>query len=134
MDDTLNQLVWQRARGCCEYCHIAQEFSILSFEIDHIITRKHGGKTIASNLALACFYDNNFKGSNIAGLDPRTGRLTRLFHPRRHEWSYHFSWDGPILVGRTAIGRTTISVLCINHALRVAQRQALIDMDVFPPF
>ncbi len=110
-----------------------QALSILPFEIDHIIALKHHGKTIASNLALTCAYDNDFKGPNIAGLDPLTGRLVRLFHPRRHKWEHHFRWDGPVLIGRTAIGRTTIDVLNINLPPRVAQRQALIDAELFPP-
>jgi hypothetical protein len=79
MDDALRQLVWQRAGGRCEYCQLAQEFSILPFEIDHIIARKHGGKTLASNLALACYYDNSFKGSDIASIDPYSGKLTGLY-------------------------------------------------------
>ena len=126
-------LVWQRAGGCCEYCRLPQASSLLTFEIDHVIARKHGGKAVASNLALSCFYCNNFKGSDLSEIDPRTRRLTRLFHPRRHKWERHFRWNGPVLVGRTAVGRTTIAVLSINLPLRVAQRQALIREGVFPP-
>jgi hypothetical protein len=110
-----------------------QALSFLPFQIDHVIARQHGGKTNASNLALACPYDNGFKGPNIAGLDPRTGRLVRLFHPRRHRWERHFRWDGPVLVGRTPMGRATIKVLAINHPLRVEQRRALINAALFPP-
>ncbi|MBL8799626.1 MAG: HNH endonuclease [Planctomycetia bacterium] len=84
--------------------------------IDHIIARQHAGKTTPGNLALACLHCNSHKGPNVAGVDPQTGRLTRLYHPRRHRWSYHFRWNGPWLVGRTAIGRTTIEVLArISH-------------------
>jgi hypothetical protein len=50
--------VVQRAKRRCEYCQLAQICSNLSFEIDHIIARKHGGRTVASNLALSCFYCN----------------------------------------------------------------------------
>ena len=57
----------------------------------------------------------------------------RLFHPRVHKWSAHFRWDGPMLVGRTDIGRTTVEVLEINLPHRVAMREALIDEGVFPP-
>jgi hypothetical protein len=31
-----------------------------------------------------------------------------LYHPRRHKWDYHFCFDGARLIGRTAIGRTTL--------------------------
>jgi len=133
MERALEELVWRRARGRCEYCQLSQENHELSFEIDHIIAKKHGGPTRASNLCLACFADNNHKGTNIAGLDPRTGKLTPLFNPRRHKWHRHFRWDGPVLIGLTPIGRTTIAVLEINLDYRVDLRQGLIAEGVFPP-
>jgi len=133
MNLRLERLVWRRARRVCEYCQMPQEYDDLPFQIDHIIARKHGGLTTARNLSLACFLCNNHKGPNIAGRDPRTGRIVRLFHPRRHKWQEHFQWDGPRLVGRTAIGRATIAVLEINLTQRVALRQALIDEGLFPP-
>ena len=43
-----------------------------------------------------------------------TNQVTELFHPRRHEWREHFTWDGIYIVGRTAIGRTTVRVLDMN--------------------
>ena len=125
--------MWRRAGAACEYCQVPQSLSLLPFEIDHIMAEKHGGATTLANLALSCFYDNNFKGPNIAGIDPRTGRISRLYHPRRYRWHYHFRWDGPYLVGRTAVGRATIEVLCINHPVRVTQRKALIAAGLFPP-
>jgi hypothetical protein len=133
MDESLKQLVWRRARSRCEYCQLAQELVSAPFEIDHVIALKHRGRTIASNLALACFHCNNHKGPNIAGIDPVTRAIVRLFHPRRHRWQWHFVWDGPELVGRTSIGRTTIAVLEINLPLRVLQREALREEGVFPP-
>jgi hypothetical protein len=57
----------------------------------------------------------------------------RLFHPRRHKWSYHFHWDGPILVGRTAIGRVTVQVLAMNDPDMVRIRESLIAEGIFPP-
>lgn len=58
MNANLFELVWRRAHSCCEYCQLSQQQSLLQFEIDHIIAKKHGGKTIATNLALACYYWN----------------------------------------------------------------------------
>jgi hypothetical protein len=84
-----------------------------------------------SNLAASCASCNLRKASNIAGLDDVTGVLTRLFHPRIDEWTDHFIWDGPRLVGLTAIGRTTSEVLGINHAERLRLRRLLIRMGVF---
>jgi hypothetical protein len=133
MDEALVRLVWQRARHCCEYCQMPQEYDDATFEVDHIIAIKHGGATRASNLCLSCFSCNSFKGSNIAGIDPRTRKLTPLFNPRRHAWARHFRWDGPVLVGRTPIGRATIAVLNINDLFRVELREGLIAEGLFPP-
>jgi hypothetical protein len=133
MDRTLEELVWERAESRCEYCQMHQEHDGFVHEVDHVIALKHHGPTVAANLALACFPCNNHKGPNLAGIDPRTKKLTKLFHPRRHKWARHFRWNGPNLVGQTAIGRVTIAVLEINAADRVLLRQALIEEGVFPP-
>ena len=132
MDAALVQLVWRRARDCCEYCHMPQECDAATFEVDHIIARKHRGKTRATNLALSCFHCNSHKGSDIAGRTT-AGKLTPLFNPRRHKWSRHFRWVGPVLFGRTDVGRVTIAVLNINDPFRVALRAGLIEEGVFPP-
>lgn len=132
MDASLTRQVWQRARSSCEYCLLPQSNSILTFEIDHVIPRKHGGQTRLSNLALSCFYCNSFKGSDLAGLDPKTGRLTRLFHPRRHRWNRHFRWEGPVLVGLTDVGRTTVHVLQINLPARLAHRAVIMEQGILP--
>jgi len=133
MDRTLEDLVWERAQSRCEYCQMPQEYDGFTHEIDLVIAKKHNGPTVARNLVLACFPCNNHKGPNIAGLDAMTKKLTQLFNPRRHKWGRHFRWDGPYLVGKTAIGRVTIAVLEINFSERVLLRQSLIDEGVFPP-
>lgn len=127
MDPLLIQEIWRRARAACEYCRLPQKLTPLPFQIDHIIARQHGGSSLTENLALACLPCNKHKGPNIAGLDPATGELERLFHPRRDPWIDHFVWHGAELVGRTPIGRTTIRVLAINHPDHVAVREALLD-------
>ncbi len=76
-----------------------------ALQIDHILARQHGGETNLENLALACVHCNQRKGPNIAGRDPVTGEVVRLFHPRQDVWRDHFEWDGPDLAGRTQIGR-----------------------------
>jgi len=85
----------------------------LPFQIDHIVAEKHGGQTVPGNLALACPHCNRYKGPNIAGLDPDSRQL-RLFHPRTDLWSEHFVFEGPRILGRTAIGRATVHVLAMN--------------------
>src|SRR2546421_11756139 len=88
---------------------------------------KHGGATTESNLAQACTRCNFHKGPNLSGIDPDSGTLVRLFHPRNDIWHEHFVWDGPHVRGVTAIGRATIAVLEINHILRVEARMKLIE-------
>ena len=111
MSKSLRQFVRDRAANRCEYCRLAQEHHDLPFQIEHIIAKKHKGEDDADNLALSCYNCNAYKGSNIAGLDPDTQQLTRLFHPRKDQWASHFTWLGPDLVGSTDVGRTTIEVL-----------------------
>ena len=133
MDATLERLVWERAQACCEYCLLPQVHTPLTHAIDHIIARQHGGPTTAENLALACFFCNSYKGPNLAGLDPVSGRLVRLFHHRKDRWSRHFAWDGPMLTGRTRTGRATIAVLKINRDEFVTVREAMVRSGDFPP-
>lgn len=75
---------------------------------------------------------SNYKGPNIAGIDPSTSEITRLFHPRQDVWDEHFQWDGPELIGLTAIGRATIDVLAINLPERVEHRRLLLAAGVWP--
>ena len=133
MERRLEELVWQRAGGRCEYCQIAWDKLDLAFEVDHIIAEHHLGRTQLANLCLACFACNRHKGPSVAGVDPRTHKIVPLFHPRRHKWSRHFRWNGAVLVGRTPSGRATIIALKINLDYRVDLRQGLIDEGVFPP-
>src|SRR5271166_1242044 len=133
MEAALMRLVWQRAKNRCEYCQMPQAFDDATFEIDHIISQKHHGPTIASNLCLSCYYCNVFKGSDISSLEPKTRKLTPLFNPRRQKWTTHFRWQEAYLIGRTPVGRVTVALLHINDDHRVELREGLIDEGVFPP-
>jgi len=59
-------------------------------QVDHIISQKHGGSSSMDNLAFACMLCNQRKGTDIASVDPATGNVISLFHPRRDQWSDHF--------------------------------------------
>lgn len=133
MDATLRRLVWRRANGCCEYCQMPQAADDSPFEIDHIVARKHIGPTVASNLCLSCYPCNSHKGSDLTSRDQESRKITPLFNPRRHKWAKHFRWEGPYLIGRTAIGRVTVALLHINDDYRVKLREVLIAEGVFPP-
>jgi hypothetical protein len=133
MTKDLEGRVKRRARYRCEYCRLPQSVSLLRHQVDHVVARQHRGETTEENLALCCVHGNLHKGPNLAGLDPPTGELVGLYHPRRHRWREHFAWQGPLLVGLTPIGRVTVHVLCINDPHVVAARAALIEEGVFPP-
>lgn len=126
-------LVRQRARGYCEYCRLAQEYSVLPHQIDHVRATKHHGPNTMANTCFACAHCNAAKGPNVAGYDPEAGVLVPLFNPRADVWTEHFRWQGALLVGQTSVGRATIDVLRINDPDCVEQRQELIDASLFPP-
>ena len=114
MDARLRQLVGQRAAKRCEYCGLAQDQELLPFHVEHVIPRQHGGAGASDNLALACHHCNLHKGPNLAGLDPETGELTRLFHPRLDNWAQHFARHEGEITGLTPVGRTTVRLLRMN--------------------
>ncbi|MGO9259964.1 MAG: HNH endonuclease [Bryobacteraceae bacterium] len=131
MNQGLIRQVWRRAQSRCEYCRLPASVYPLPFHVDHISARQHGGATVPDNLALACLHCNRHKGPNIAGRDPGTGQLGRLFHPRLDMWSDHFVWAGAELIGKTVIGRITIQVLAVNNPDFLAVWQALIEEQAF---
>jgi hypothetical protein len=122
----LRAIAFSRARGCCEYCGMPQVASLFAHEVDHIIAVQHGGKSEIDNLAVACFHCNRQKGPNIATIDPASGEITRLFHPRGDLWSVHFSLQKPEIVGKTPVGRGTAALLGFNLPRRLQARMAVI--------
>ena len=94
---------------------------------------KHGGKTSPENLALACFDCNRFKGSDIASLDPATGKLVALFNPRKQQWTDHFELLEGVIVPLTPVGRVTEKLLRLNLPARVEVRQRLAAITDYPP-
>ncbi|MEI6390283.1 MAG: HNH endonuclease [Verrucomicrobiota bacterium] len=117
--------VRERAGHRCEYCLAHQEDSPLAaLHVEHIVPKIHGGTDDLENLALACMDCNLHKGPNLTGMDPQTRRVTELFHPRHHRWEDHFERDGIYMIGKTAIGRTTIRVLNMNSEDQLALRSS----------
>jgi hypothetical protein len=133
VDKAIDQIVRERARGLCEYCHAPQALYPERFQIDHVVARQHGGPTSPENLALCCIECNRRKGPNLAGIDPVISTRSDLFDPRRDDWNEHFLGHGVTLVGRTEKGRATVTVLDINRPPRVLVRETLMLEGVFPP-
>ena len=111
----LRRVLRRRASWRCEYCLVHERDVLLAHEPDHIIAEKHGGSTVLDNLAWSCFECNHLKSSDIASVDHETGRIVRLFHPRRDSWSKHFRLHEGIIISLTAIGRATENLLQLNR-------------------
>ena len=108
-----------------------QQLTLLPHEADHIRSQKHRGATSLDNLCWACAQCNAFKGSDIAAHDPGTDELVPLFSPRVDVWAAHFEWHGPLLVGKTSIGRATVGLLRINMRERLEHRRLLLRAGLF---
>lgn len=130
MDSATSELVRQRAGHRCEYCRLPQHASALRFHVEHIIARRHGGSDDTANLALACPECNFQKGTNLSGIDPDTGRMTPLFHPRKDSWEDHLRRDGGRVVGKTDVGRTTVWLLDMNTGDRLRWREMLAQLGL----
>jgi hypothetical protein len=128
----LRQLVSERANGRCEYCLYPEHASLLAFEMEHIVSEKHGGVSEADNLALACPFCNRAKGADLASIDPETGELTAFYNPRTQTWSDHFALKGAEIVPCSAHGRVTVLILQMNYPDRVQERQLLIEAGEYP--
>ncbi|HZL38363.1 MAG TPA: HNH endonuclease signature motif containing protein [Tepidisphaeraceae bacterium] len=125
MNKALERAVKERSGGFCEYCRLPVSQTELTFSIDHVIARQHGGATQYENLAFCCGFCNRHKGPNIAGIDPESRKMVSIFNPRLQAWEDHFKWRGAIAVGITPEGRATIAVLKINHRLQIIARRAV---------
>ena len=123
MDSATREFVRQRADNSCEYCGVKEgRRARLRFHVEHIIARQHGGGDDVENLALACHLCNAHKGPNLTGIDPNSGEITPLFHPRRNRWEEHFANVAGEMMGLTAIGRVTVVVLAMNLPARIDAR------------
>ncbi len=116
----------KRANYCCEYCLIPNIDSYYGFQVDHIISRKHGGRTILLNLAYACPDCNSYKGTDLGTYLTLALILTRFFHPRLDKWDDHFEADDSgFITPLTDIGEATVKIFQINHPDRIIERQLL---------
>ncbi len=132
MNQALRQVVRERADGRCEYCRLPDARPPAEpFHLEHIVARQHGGLTILENLAWACHRCNRHKGTNLSGVDPDTGAVVPLFHPRRDVWKEHFAVEGYRLRGLTPTGRATVWLLQMNAERRLDRRAELIRRGWF---
>ncbi len=123
-----------QAHGCCEYCWSQEEYSPDPFSVEHIIPLSRGGNDDLDNLAFACQGCNNRKYVNTQAIDPSSGELASLFHPRQDHWSAHFAWndDYTLMIGVSATGRATVARLDLNRKGLVNLRRVLRAQGLHP--
>jgi len=127
-------LVADRANHRCEYCHAPELVFNFPFEVEHIVPLSRQGTDDEVNLALACRSCNLRKGNRISGIDADSNTEVRFFHPRQDEWENHFQMDvtSGLIVGTSAIGRTTVDNLAMNSQSQITARQLWIRLGLFP--
>ena len=128
----LRRLVMLRAVRRCEYCLIHEDDTFFGCEVDHIVIEKHGGPTIAENLAYACLVCNRNKGSDLGSILEPDGDLIRFFNPRADTWSDHFSLDGAVIRPLTPIGQVTVRIFKLNEIERLMEREAIRAVGQYP--
>jgi hypothetical protein len=123
-----------RANYRCEYCLSPQVVTAQSFHCDHVIPRAKGGLTTLDNLCYACPRCNLRKADLTTGMDPLTGDLISLFHPRQQTWSDHFAWSSDYLyiLGLTSSGRATVDVLQLNDEVLRRARHLWLRLKLIP--
>jgi hypothetical protein len=122
-DVARRRFVRERAGNRCEYCHIEQdELPYVTFHVEHVVARQHGGNDEESDLCLSCHWCNFHKGPNIATIVD--GQLIPLFNPRLDRWHDHFEVASDKIMGLTAVGRGTVLLLKMNDSDRRELRRA----------
>ncbi len=128
----LRRLVETRADHLCEYCLVHEADTFFGCHVDHIISEKHGGKTEADNLCLACAFCNRAKGTDIGSIAPSTGEYVRFYNPRTDHWSEHFQIVNANILTLTPIAEATASILGFNTEERIGEREALLQIERYP--
>jgi hypothetical protein len=102
------------------------------FEVEHILPPARGGTDAESNWALACRSCNLYKSDHLEGLDPETGTLARLYHPRTDQWNEHFRLESASgrMIGLTNIGRATVEQLRMNSPAQVSARKQWMRLEL----
>ena len=131
ISEKLRLLVANRANYSCEYCLLAEVNSFFTFHIEHIISMKHGGKSIETNLAYSCQICNLNKGSDIATILENLTEPIRFFNPRIETWQTHFELDiSGFIISLTPIGEATIKILELNQAESIIERKEMLRLKL----
>jgi hypothetical protein len=132
ISEELRSQVARRAHHRCEYCLIHEDDIAFRPQVDHIVSRKHGGLSAIDNLAYACVLCNRSKGSDVAAIHERSGKIITLFHPRHDLWTDHFELDGHMIRALSDAGAATAGLLRFNAPERLAERSFLQALGSYP--
>jgi len=69
--------VYLRDKGCCQYC--GNKVSKSDFTYDHVVPRSQGGKTVWTNVVIACLRCNQKKANRT----PKQAKMTLRTKPVR---------------------------------------------------
>ncbi len=126
------RLVAEPAYHVCEYCLIHEDDAFWGCQVDHVISRRHGGGSEGDNLAWACGLCNNNKGTDLGTRVGKPSRLVRLFHPRKDRWTVCFRLEGVRIESSNSIGAATEKLLKLNEENRLHERDVLAQSGRFP--
>ncbi len=79
----LDAKIRRQAKNRCGYCLNLQGLLPFKLEIEHIYPQALGGKSVEDNLWLACRECNAHKAAKTKALDRLTGKVVKLFNPRK---------------------------------------------------
>lgn len=132
---SIKRRISTRAKGLCEYCLLPENYSVSTFELEHINLISNGGKTTLQNLAWACSGCNKYKSHRIFIVDSETSETVFFFNPRKDKWNEHFAWneDFTKIIPLTAKGRVTTKALKLNRKGLINLRKILHLVGEHPP-
>jgi hypothetical protein len=134
VSDKLRQKIISQAGNRSGYCLGEQRYIFAPLEIDHLFPVALGGTDTEENLWLACPLCNSRKGMKTHGIDEITKKKTPLFNPRKQNWKRHFVIENGIeIVGKTAVGRATVSALQMNNKIAITVRENWVIASWYPP-
>ncbi|MCC6726976.1 MAG: HNH endonuclease [Saprospiraceae bacterium] len=123
--NSVKLLVGTRALFRCEYCQMLESDSFLPFEIDHIVSQKHGGGNELENLAYACPHCNQYKGTDLTTFLSSYKDIVAIFNPREQAWADHFYMENGEIIAKSRVAEATIKLLRLNEPERLIIRRIL---------
>ncbi len=129
---SVRKFVIERAGHCCEYCRLHEDDSFLPFEVDRIVSLKHGGGNEPGNLAYTCPHCTQHKGTDLVTFLSNYQDIVPLFNPRTEVWRTCFWVENGVIYPQTRSAEATIKLLKLNEPERIIQRQILMEIGAYP--